>query len=320
LCERIADASFVKKKRSLDGNVPGAASVKRRIALACINSPHTEHHTSNATADPSVGLPCEKENHAKSATCRPTQSESLPMFEYHRHVQLHLGLMPPVILRSMLYGIVRDATQADRELDGLKRRNIIREFKFVGSQDDYALVFAEDYLKHFLSFKHSFLAKLGNDAQQAPVVFDLFLDRVLPTYFDVSISKEQLAILMYGTVGSRSNSGSESSGPSHPSVDDDITVLISGGFLALKDVDTFWFAVPNAGRFVRWCLDGRREVFSLFQRSKWKELMLQDLELKQLKTSPLGAAFHVKDLIGKGLLQSEKTHAGVLVRCKGTAL
>lgn len=105
LCERIEDSSFSKKRRSRDGKEADLQSLKRRIPLAYINSPDTERHTSNATAD----TPRLKENRL-AKICR-NQAQS-PLFQYQPHIQLCVGVMPPVILRSMLYGIVMDATQA----------------------------------------------------------------------------------------------------------------------------------------------------------------------------------------------------------------
>ncbi|CAN1270427.1 Serine/threonine-protein kinase 19 [Linum perenne] len=53
----------------------------------------------------------------------------------------------PFVLRSQLYSSVEDRTQVDRELETLKRENVLRVFKLNTGQDDHAVMFLEDYLK-----------------------------------------------------------------------------------------------------------------------------------------------------------------------------
>ncbi|CAI0434466.1 unnamed protein product [Linum tenue] len=56
----------------------------------------------------------------------------------------------PFVLRSQLYSSVKDRTQVDRELETLKRENMLRIFKLNTGQDDHAIMFLEDYLNQCL--------------------------------------------------------------------------------------------------------------------------------------------------------------------------
>lgn len=37
--------------------------------------------------------------------------------------------LPPLVLQSQLYSVLRDRTEVDRQLDDLRRRNVVRVFK-----------------------------------------------------------------------------------------------------------------------------------------------------------------------------------------------
>lgn len=53
---------------------------------------------------------------------------------------------------------------------------------------------------------------------------------------------------------------------------------------------------------------------SLLNRRKYKEMMMASLETKRLRYSPLDMRFHVRDLIGSGLLKTIQTPSGLIVR------
>ncbi|KAF1880014.1 hypothetical protein Lal_00022141 [Lupinus albus] len=59
---------------------------------------------------------------------------------------------------------------------------------------------------------------------------------------------------------------------------------------------------------------GRKEIISLLNRQKYKEMMLASLEKKRLRMSPLDMRFHLRDLIGSGHLRSDQTPTGLIIR------
>lgn len=61
-------------------------------------------------------------------------------------------------------------------------------------------------------------------------------------------------------------------------------------------------------------IQGRKELMSFMKRRKYKEMMLALLEKKRLRFSQLDIRFHLRDLIGAGLLKTVETPTGLLVR------
>ncbi|XWS36449.1 hypothetical protein CRYUN_Cryun20dG0086600 [Craigia yunnanensis] len=59
---------------------------------------------------------------------------------------------------------------------------------------------------------------------------------------------------------------------------------------------------------------GRKELLSLLNRRRYKEMMLAPLEKKRLRFSPLDMRFHLRDLIGSGHLKTAHTPTGIVVR------
>ncbi|KAJ6681186.1 SERINE/THREONINE-PROTEIN KINASE 19 [Salix koriyanagi] len=57
-----------------------------------------------------------------------------------------------------------------------------------------------------------------------------------------------------------------------------------------------------------------KELLSLLNRQRYKEMMLAPLEKKRLRLSLLDMRFHLRDLIGSGHLKTVNTPTGLLVR------
>ncbi|XLT06020.1 hypothetical protein HN51_044769 [Arachis hypogaea] len=51
------------------------------------------------------------------------------------------------MLKSQFYSSVKDRTQVYRELESLRRDKVLRIFKLNTGQDDYAIMFLDDYIK-----------------------------------------------------------------------------------------------------------------------------------------------------------------------------
>lgn len=50
----------------------------------------------------------------------------------------------------------------------------------------------------------------------------------------------------------------------------ELAVLVKAGLLTMRDADSFWFAVPNAGAFTRSLRHGRKEIISALRRAKYR--------------------------------------------------
>ncbi|XP_022758446.1 serine/threonine-protein kinase 19-like isoform X3 [Durio zibethinus] len=82
----------------------------------------------------------------------------------------------------------------------------------------------------------------------------------------------------------------------------------------LIDPTMYWFAIPNIGSILKGLSQGRKELLSLLNRRRYREMMLAALEKKRLRFSPLDMRFHLRDLIGSGHLKTAHTPTGMVVR------
>ncbi|KAH1127146.1 hypothetical protein GYH30_015931 [Glycine max] len=59
---------------------------------------------------------------------------------------------------------------------------------------------------------------------------------------------------------------------------------------------------------------GRKEIISLLNRHRYKEMMLVSLEKKRLRMCPLDIRFLLRDLIGFGHLKTYQTPTSLIIR------
>ncbi|KAJ1259491.1 hypothetical protein BS78_10G159900 [Paspalum vaginatum] len=203
----------------------------------------------------------------------------------------------PFILQSQLYSSVKDRTQVDRDLESFKKDKVLRIFKLSSGQDDHAIMFMDDYLKQVdFAIKRS----RGKD-QDGCEVFEWFERYVVPSKLDVSINQLELCSLL--------SCGGDVS-------DKHITLLMNAGLLTrqLIDPNIYWFAIPRIGPILKGLSQGRKEILSLLNRRKYKEMPLSSLEKTRLRLSPLDTRFLLRDLIGSGHIKTVQTPTGLLAR------
>lgn len=203
----------------------------------------------------------------------------------------------PFVLRSQLYSSIKDRTQVDRELEALRKEEVLRIFKLNTGQDDHAIMFIDDYLKQVEAARIRIEAKHPDEV----VVFSWFRSFVLPSKNQVSVSHLELCELL--------SSGGEVK-------DKHVSLLINAGLLTrqLVDSNSYWFSIPNIGLLLKSLSQGRKELQSFLNRRKYKEMLLSPLEKRRLRFSQLDMRFHLRDLIGSGHLKIVQTPAGSLVR------
>ncbi|KAK1428413.1 hypothetical protein QVD17_17246 [Tagetes erecta] len=203
----------------------------------------------------------------------------------------------PFVLQSQLYSSVKDRTQVDRELEALRREKVLRVFKLNTGQDDHALMFMEDYLKQMKRAVKSMETK----KQGVLAVFEWFEVHVIGSKPEPSIGHQELCSLL--SIGGKVK-------------DEDISLLINAGLLTrqLIDSEMYWFVIPNIGSVLKGLTQGRKELLSLLNRKKYKEMMLSILEKKRLRLSPLDIRFHLRDLLGSGHLKAIQTPSGLVIR------
>ncbi|KAM7257717.1 hypothetical protein ACFE04_013458 [Oxalis oulophora] len=205
--------------------------------------------------------------------------------------------IPPFILQSQLYSSVKDRTQVDRELESLRRDKVLRVFKLNTGQDDHAIMFLDDYLN-----KIELIVKRSKDGEQGDVeVFEWFKIHVIDSKLEPGIGHQELVFLL-------SHGGKVK--------DRHISLLMNAGLLTrqLMDPEKYWFAIPSIGQILKGLSQGRKELLSLLNRKKYKEMMLATLEKMRLRYSLLDMRFHLRDLIGSGHLKTVQTPTGLVIR------
>ncbi|KAL7151601.1 hypothetical protein ABFS83_04G042400 [Erythranthe nasuta] len=203
----------------------------------------------------------------------------------------------PFVLRSQLYSSLKDRTQVDMELESLRRDRVLRIFKLNTGQDDHAVMFMDDYINQI----ERVVKRIEDKKQDDIRVFEWFKIHVIQSKLDTSIGHQELFSLL--------SSGGKVK-------EEHISQLINAGLLIrqLIDQNMYWFSIPNIGSVLKGLSQGRKEVLSILNRRKYKEMMLVSLEKKRLRLSPLDMRFHVRDLIGSGHLKTIQTPSGLIVK------
>jgi Serine-threonine protein kinase 19 len=111
-----------------------------------------------------------------------------------------------------------------------------------------------------------------------------FIHQVLSTTVRLSIDKNQLE-------------------NEHQITSNGIHLLIQIGLLLPKDIDQYWFSIPNLTLFIV-CLDkGRHALRQILSRRTYRELSMDEFRLcETTKTCRLGFDYHIYDLIGANLV------------------
>ncbi|XP_070591749.1 inactive serine/threonine-protein kinase 19 [Erythrolamprus reginae] len=195
--------------------------------------------------------------------------------------------LPPLILKHQIYSLVKDRTVVDRYLNQLKNEGRIRMFQHSFDTDFFVVAFTDSYVakvQEFISGK-----KFARTVKK-------FLDSVLATCPDISFDKKRMS----KDFGFR---------------DTEITQLVNAGVLTVRDAGSWWLAVPGAGRFIKCFIKGRKAVLGMIQKSKYKEVLLSDLQSRQAPNAvKLGLPYHIHDIIGAQLVDCVPTTSGTLLR------
>jgi len=82
----------------------------------------------------------------------------------------------------------------------------------------------------------------------------------------------------------------------------------------IEDSTLLWLAIPHVGKLLTSIARGRHEVLQLIARRKFKDVKLDDLNKRKLRSSILSAQFHVRDLAGRGEVTMLASAIGPVVR------
>lgn len=198
--------------------------------------------------------------------------------------------LPPIVLKHQLYGMLNDRTKVDQELNDLRKHGVIKLFKLGSEADEYCILFTNDYEDH--------VQKTMTALSLSPILIEKFISNVVKKCHDVCVTKETLMV-------------------EYRFSDFEITQLIKASVITVKDVGSWWLAIPNAGMFMKCFLRGRKAVLTMIRKCKYKEILRKDLEHRKWpKICRLGLIYHVHDIIGGELVHCVQTTSGQLLRLK----
>ncbi|KFM25657.1 Serine/threonine-protein kinase 19 [Auxenochlorella protothecoides] len=188
---------------------------------------------------------------------------------------------------TQLYTLLPDRTKTDKELDALRLGNQVR----------------------LLQLPHGGVAAVPTDAYSAgrnatrdgPATAERFLSLVLPRHTGFGLTRTELA---------------EALGPRHAAAD--LEALLDWGALTrhpTAQTASYIFGLPDAGRCLRSVLEGRLELLTMLQRRWHGETLEAELLRKgRLRRSTLGVLWHLRDVLGAGLVVRRETAVGPMLR------
>ena len=188
-----------------------------------------------------------------------------------------------IITKAMLYSLMCNKTQVDKDLANLRQSNKIMRFPFRSSSPDYVMLFT-DYVtllkKQLLKYHIASVKVIEALKKQCDVI-----------YFSKVDLKGKLCLS-----------------------DDAIKSLTHDKFLLLNADMTYEFSVPCSGNYVELLSQGKARILNVLQNRPSNEILEQDLLEMKLKKCALGIKFLLYDLIGNGQVKSVKCGMGNLIR------
>ncbi|CAH1274212.1 STK19 [Branchiostoma lanceolatum] len=201
--------------------------------------------------------------------------------------QMYEGRIPPIIMKHQLYSVVKNKTLVDRQLNDLRNAHEVKMMKLGNEVDEYCLVFTEDYKNHIATFYGQELSK----------TVERFLEDVVSRTNEMCVTQQIMT--------------------DHNFTDVEITQLVNAGVLTVRDLGSWWLAIPGAGLFVKHFTKGKKAVLASIRKSKYKEILKQELESRKMTASvKLGMSYHIHDIIGGDLVTCIETTSGELLRLK----
>ncbi|XP_069762089.1 inactive serine/threonine-protein kinase 19-like [Narcine bancroftii] len=199
--------------------------------------------------------------------------------------------LPPIVLKHQLYSIVKDKTMVDRQLNEMKDLGAVRIFQFGFDMDVFGVVFSEDYRSKVLA---------ATAMRESAATVQRFLETVLNSCTDVGFTEDQ----MLKQFSFR---------------DQEITQLVNAGVLTVRDIGSWWLAIPGAGRFVKYFVKGRKTLLGMIRKTKYNEVLQSELESRKVTSAvKMGIQYHVHDIIGAEMVKCIPTTSGTLLRLNST--
>ncbi|KAI0565765.1 Serine-threonine protein kinase 19 [Gracilaria domingensis] len=188
---------------------------------------------------------------------------------------------PPLVLKTQLNALVANKTEMHRELDEICLHGL-RRIVLPGGGDCFIL--PKDFRARATDSSLPFMQKFFNDVFEQNHQPWLTLSSLRTVY------------------------GEET--------DDAVNQLVRAGYLTSQDEQSFNFAFPGMGAFMRNRRSGENEITAILRKAPYKEMGLTKLEMRSLKNTCFTARWHVRDVVGSGKAECVDTPVGVLVRLR----
>ncbi|KAI8921948.1 serine-threonine protein kinase 19-domain-containing protein [Powellomyces hirtus] len=237
--------------------------------------------------------------------------------------------VPPLVLIHQLYAELGHAS-CDHEIAKLCKAGAVRKFR-VGTLGEFCLMLCCDYADQIRDiasdYKASRIFPDTDVTRESPKKKANTLQTDKPARLESKMSelrdvRDDLfdRYLVYVSKGDTGIFVTKSELMDHmDATEDEISELFSFGFLTLKDVDTYWISVRNAGVFWSNFSRGRNELLQAIKRRRYNEMLRTDMEEKPLRSCILPGHLIIADLLGKGFVDSFNTPMGVMIRLKKSA-
>lgn len=212
--------------------------------------------------------------------------ESTAIEENMKFVLLSLCLntgVGPIITKAMLYSLMSNKTQVDKDLSELRHGNKIMWFSFRSSSSDYLMLF-KDYA--------SLLMKI---LPECNISYSKFIDAF----------KKQSDVIYFSKVDLKGKFCLS---------DDAIKILINHKLLVINSNQMYEFSVPSSGNFMELLSLGKKRIMNVLQNRPSNEILEKELLDMKLRNCSLGTKYLLYDLIGNGQVRSVKCGMGNLIR------
>jgi len=242
---------------------------------------------------------------------------------------------PPFALKSQISSII-GSDKLDIELEVLKHSNSIKIFKIQQHTATFGIMRTNDYIS---ALQQSIAAATGttipvnqkadtttttttttNTTTTTPAplslevqsFLDAYIGKILSQPTQISISHQDIL----HTIHSQSNNTEDYYDTI--TIDKALLFLITEGYLARDTINicNYIFTMPVGSTVLKSIVRGRKEVLAIITKRRFKEMSEKELlKKKVMRSSVLGMKFHLRDMVGSGMLVKMDTTVGAMYRC-----
>ena len=226
-------------------------------------------------------------------------------------------------MKHQLYAFMLDRTAVDRQVEARRRAGTLMIFKLGQAADEFAMVERQAFLQHVelwcdLGLPTTTTTTTTTTTSSSSITTStttipssggedrLTAAAIAARYIEFLFERRRSSVSVDRATLESAGLGSEVQ----------LRTLIRQGLLTLRRAGSYWAAIPNAGAFMRELRCGREELLRAIKRSKYKEQPESTLAGRRLRTSALGAPYHLADIIGADIVAVTRTTTGALLRIR----